>query len=264
MLATYKIFTDRVIQKYEGGYGWNKKDAGGPTKYGITCWDLAEHRHLKMTSMDAWAPLVQAMTLDEAEAIYATKYATGIRYNDLPAGIDTVMDDYGINSGVSRVIRVARAIVKVPGGVMDQPLLDAIKKYPSADKFITAMCTERLQFMHAIRGGTDWAEFGHGWGTRVADVQAYSLHLANGAPEPKAPDLTKVTTPKAVHQAQTAPKTAAGGTLGTAAAVHVAGYDWKVVAAVAAATLALGVAYEAWQDIKAANANKLVTLPAGV
>lgn len=67
--STYKTFIDRMISRYEGGYGWNRKDPGGPTKYGVTCWDLAEHRKFKMDSMARWAPIVQALTIDEAEAI---------------------------------------------------------------------------------------------------------------------------------------------------------------------------------------------------
>ena len=60
MQSTYKAFIDRVIDKYEGGYGWDKDDKGGPTKYGITCYDLAEHMGQKMTSMAQWAPIVKA------------------------------------------------------------------------------------------------------------------------------------------------------------------------------------------------------------
>ena len=39
---TYSAFVGGImIPKYEGGYGWDKADPGGPTKYGITCFDLA-------------------------------------------------------------------------------------------------------------------------------------------------------------------------------------------------------------------------------
>src|SRR6202022_2808250 len=195
MQANYQPFTDRMINRYEGGYGWNKKDPGGPTNFGITCYDLAEHRGKKMHSMAAWAPAVRDMTLAEAEAIYKTKYAAAIRFDDLPSGIDCCMEDYGVNSGISRPIRVARAIVKLPGAGMDQALVDAINKVDRV-RFIHAMCAERLAFMHAIRGGAAWAEFGHGWNARVQDLQIYCDHIAGGgigAVLP-APDLAKVST----------------------------------------------------------------------
>ena len=51
MQANYKTFITRVISRYEGDYCWDAGDSGGPTKFGITCYDLAEHMGRKMTSM---------------------------------------------------------------------------------------------------------------------------------------------------------------------------------------------------------------------
>jgi lysozyme family protein len=75
--------------KYEGNYCWDKGDSGGPTKFGITCYDYAAYKHQKMNSMSAWAPKVRAMTLPEAEDIYITKYATKTRFYELNSGKDT-------------------------------------------------------------------------------------------------------------------------------------------------------------------------------
>lgn len=259
MQANYQPFIDRVIHRYEGGYGWNRKDPGGPTNFGITCFDLAEHRHQKMNSMAAWVDPVRSMTLQEAEDIYAVKYAKAIRFADLPGGVDCAMLDYGINSGNSRPIKVARAIIGLGAGGMDQALLDGIKK-TDPNHFIDLMCDERLRFMHAIRGGTAWQEFGHGWGERVRDLRVYSHHAAAGTPAaaPTAPDLTKVVTPKAKNVGKTAPKTTAGGAAGSAASAHLAGFNWWIVGGVAIAAIAGGVAYEAYHEIKANRANNLV------
>lgn len=261
--VTYIAFTDRMIKRYEGGYGWNRADPGGPTKYGITCYDLAEHRGQKMDSMARWAPIVQAMELPEAEAIYAKKYAAGIRYSDLPAGPDACMEDYGVNSGISRPILVARHIVGLPGRGMDQPLVDAIRK-TDPNKFIDLMCNERLAFMHAIRGGSAWAEFGGGWGSRVTDLRGYCHHLTTATPAtaPEAPDLTKVAMPKAVHVAKTAGKVTSGSAVGTGAAVEAAGGPHWVAAGVVIGIFAAGIAYEAWQDYKTSVANNTIHLPA--
>lgn len=267
-VTTYKPFVDRMIKKYEGGYGWNRKDPGGPTNYGVTCFDLAEARGQKMDSMARWAPIVQAMTLDEAEAIYARKYAAALRYNDLPSGVDACMMDYGVNSGVSRAITVARRILNIGGPArMDQALLDAIKK-TDPEWLVNTMCAERLQFMHSIRGGSAWAEFGGGWGARVSDLKLYCDHLATNAnptiatkPEPAAPDLTHVSMPKATHEAKTAGKTTVGGAVATAASAEAAGLSHSWAAGAAIAVFVLGIAYEAYQDIKAANANSKVVIP---
>lgn len=266
-LVTYKSFVDRMISKYEGGYGWDQKDPGGPTKYGITCYDLAEFYGETMTSMSSWAPRVKTMELSVAEAIYAKKYAASIRYNDLPAGIDVTMMDYGVNSGTSRSVRSARAILNIPGnGFMDQTLLNALKKTDPA-KFINAMDDERLHFMHGIRGGEMWATFGGGWGKRVADLRAYATHLiaAPGTvPEPQAPDLSNVSTPKAKHVGKTAPsvatKTAAGA--GGTVATHAAGAPLELALILGGFVVVGGFAYYFYHQQKAALANATVILPA--
>jgi hypothetical protein len=91
MQADYKAFVDRTIGRYEGGYGWDRADPAGPTKYRITCYDLAAHRGEKMTSMATWAPVVQAMPFAEAEDIYRSQYAVACRFDDLGAGKGCVL-----------------------------------------------------------------------------------------------------------------------------------------------------------------------------
>src|SRR6185369_3725311 len=175
MQANYKNCIDRIITKYEGGYGWDARDPGGPTKYGITCYDLAEHRHQRMNSMSAWAPLVRAMTLQEAEDIYATKYAKQCRFNDLNSGPDCVILDFGINSGSSRAIKYAQAVVgTAQDGILGPITLAAINKM-DPNRFIDVYCDKRLAFLRALR---TWSTFGRGWSNRVADLRAYSHNVA--------------------------------------------------------------------------------------
>jgi lysozyme family protein len=264
-VITYIPTIDRIIDKYEGGYGWNRSDPGGPTKYGITCFDLAEFMGQHMDSMARWAPIVQAMPRSTAETIYKNKYAKGIRYDDLPAGPDACMLDYGINSGNGRPLMVARAILGLKGGMapMDQTLLDAIKKADPIT-FVNAMCAERLHFLQALR---TWSEFGGGWGRRVADLKVYCTHLAQGgaaAAAPNAPDLTHTVTPKGIHTGDTAPGKTAGGAVGAGTAAVAAGFPWYYVVGIVVATIVAGVIYEAVSANKASTANNTVVLPPGV
>jgi lysozyme family protein len=195
----YKPFVDRLIQRYEGGYGWNPRDPGGPTKYGITCYDLAEHRGKQMISMETWAPLVEAMPLFEAEDIYAAKYATACEFDELNAGPDCVVFDFAVNSGPSRAIKYAQAVVGVPeDGVMGPVTLAAINAM-DPNKFIDSLCDHRLGFLRALE---TWPTFGAGWAARVADLRTYSHNLANSA-APSAPvaSVAAPTPGKAFHLA---------------------------------------------------------------
>ena len=177
MQQDYTAFINRVISRYEGGFGWNRNDPGGPTNFGITCYDLAEFYHEPMNSMAAWAPRVQAMSLAVADQIYATKYATACRFSDLNSGPDCVVLDFGINSGPSRAIIYAQQIVGVPvDGILGPVTLAAINKYDPA-QFVVRLCASRMSFLRAL--GT-WGTFGVGWTARVVDLRAYSLALING------------------------------------------------------------------------------------
>jgi len=250
-----------MISRYEGKYCWDKGDPGGPTNYGVTCFDLAEHRHQAMTSMSTWAPIVRAMQLSEAEDIYATKYATAVHFNDLSAGSDVVTLDYAVNSGIGRPVLVLRKLLNVPGNsAMDLALIKAIDK-TDPKWIVDQVCAERLRFMHAIGGGSSWARFGHGWQARVDDLRAYGEHLVAGGTHenaPPAPDLSNVPMPKAKHAPDTASGKTAGGAVVAGAAAHAAGVPWWGVAAVCGGVLVAGAAYELWQEHQASAANNLV------
>lgn len=271
MRQDYAPFIERVIKKYEGGYGWNRKDPGGPTKYGVTCYDLAEHRHEKMTSMRQWAPIVKAMKLLEAEDIYRHKYAEFLCFDRLPAGSDCVMLDYGINSGRARPVRVARALFKMKrSSVFTTELLTNIQ-HADPEWFINSMCEERLAFMHRIRNGTAWQEFGHGWQARVDDLNHYSIALHNKQPHIEFVEK-HVKTPKAsnadpelvskVLTRTTAAGTAGGVGGGTAENIwHPE--PWMIAAGIGVIVIA-GVAYYFHQKHAQAAADAEVILPFNV
>lgn len=264
MQQNYKPFTDRMIDHYEGGYGWNPKDPGGPTKYGITCYDLAEHRGEKMDSMARWAPIVKAMQRSEAEDIYQKKYADLIDFNELPTGIDCCVMDYAVNSGVRRALAVMSTLLGLepPRTGMSKAILDRAKTVDPV-KFVDAMCQERLHFMHQIRHGEAWNEFGHGWQSRVDDLQHYCVSLIHNVPADGPPTISdhpkvKHVAPKPKHK-RTA-TTAAGG----AAASHATGQHFTVTVIVFVLILGAGIflGYHERKRIEALNLH--VDLPSGV
>jgi lysozyme family protein len=191
MQQDYQAFVERMIARYEGGYGWDRRDPGGPTKFGITCYDLAEYLGEKMNSMSAWAPRVKAMTLATADEIYKKKYATACQFDALNAGCDCVVFDFGVNSGSSRAIKYSQMIVSTTiDGVLGPFTLKAINAQDQA-WFVNQLCSARLAFLQKL--GT-WSTFGRGWTARVQDLRKYSLALLTppsvaklGRPERKEP-----------------------------------------------------------------------------
>lgn len=264
--STYDDALRRLLV-HEGGYTNHPSDPGGPTNFGITI-----HDYRKYVKPNASAADVQAMKLDEAKVIYRTKYWNALRCDELPAGVDYSVFDYGVNSGIGRSGRVLRRVVGLPDTthVVTDDVLRAVTGRDSK-ALVTAINDERLRFLKNLK---TWPVFGAGWGRRVAEVRAFSLQLAErpvitSSPPPvpmeAAPAKGVVPLPKGLQKAATATPVATGGA--TAAALHESGHDpWTIVAVVGGFVLIAGigwVAFHYWQQRKQhAPTPGLVPVPA--
>src|SRR5665213_1936418 len=224
---------------HEGGYTNDTADPGGPTNFGIT---IDEYR--KYVKPNATAADVRAMKLDDAKAIYRSKYWAAQRCDELPAGLDYAVFDYGVNSGIGRSGKVLRRCLKLAdntSAVNDAVI--AASRAADAKALIAAICDERLRFLQSLR---TWSVFGKGWGTRVADVKAYALLLASGIDWPVPAPSVMVRGKGAVP----IPKGAQHGTAGAIAAAgaaaaqqaHQSGHSPRVIVAIVVAAIVAAMA----------------------
>jgi hypothetical protein len=144
--------------------------------------------------------------------------------------------DYGVNSGISRAVKVLQRLVRLNAdGRMNEVLLGALARHDTED-LVGRLCDERLAFLKSL---STWPVFGAGWGRRVADVRRASLALARGgmAEEPR----PNVSGRASVQPGRTAPGAAAGGAViagGVATqAAHAAGASWPAIAGIVLLTL---------------------------
>lgn len=147
----------------EGGdkFTNDPRDPGGATKYGITARTLAAWRHndhLVDTE-------VETLGYDEAAAIYRVNYWNAIQGDALPAGIDLMVFDFGVNAGVARSVMLLQGILQVPvdGHVGPQTLL-AISGFSSNLELTRSLFHEQLDYYERLKG---WATFGGGWKARA-------------------------------------------------------------------------------------------------
>jgi lysozyme family protein len=155
---------------HEGGYSNHPADPGGPTNFGITIFD-----YRKYVKPNATADDVRAMRVEEAKAIYRAKYWDAQRCDELPAGVDYAVFDYGVNSGIGRSGKVLRRCLDLSdtsSAVSDEAIAAARAADPKA--LIAAICDERLRFLQNLR---TWNVFGAGWGRRVREVKAAALAM---------------------------------------------------------------------------------------
>lgn len=170
MRWSYDQCLERVLA-HEGGYTNDPRDPGGPTNFGITIYDYRKYVKAGATAAD-----VKRMSLAEAKSIYRSKYWDALSCDDLPAGVDYTVFDYGVNSGIGRAGKVLRRVLGLPDANwrVGADVIAAVKRAESS-KVIVAINDERLTFLKSLRA---WRAFGVGWGRRVADVKAFSLELA--------------------------------------------------------------------------------------
>lgn len=258
MKANYPPCETRVLA-HEGGYTNDPRDPGGPTNFGITIYDYRKYAKPGATAAD-----VQRMSLAEAQRIYKAKYWDALRCDELPAGVDDTVFDYGVNSGIGRAGKVLRRVLGLSDA--DWRVTDAVLaalKLRDPAKVVVAINDERLAFLKSLR---TWRAFGVGWSRRVAEVKAFSLELARAAvvapggvvPVAQAPKVAPA--PGKGHVAAPvaeAPHAAGPATVvaGGAAGAHVAGLPlWAVLTLLGFAAAIALLGYLAWRKLAARQA----------
>src|SRR4029079_11100914 len=150
--STYDEALRRLLV-HEGGYSNHPSDPGGPTNFGIT---LADYR--RYIKPDATAADLRTMSVDQAKAIYRKRYWDAQRCDELPAGVDYSIFDYGVNSGVGRSGKVLRRVVGLSNNthvVTDEVLHAIAKRDPKT--LVAAINDERLAFLKRLK---TWPVFG--------------------------------------------------------------------------------------------------------
>src|SRR5882762_3549458 len=144
--STYDEALRRLLV-HEGGYTNHPADPGGPTNFGITIFD-----YRKYVNPDATAADVRSMRLDDAKAIYRAKYWDAQRCNELPAGVDYAVFDYGVNSGIGRSGKVLRRVLKLSdnSSVVNDAVIAAARA-TDAKTLVAAICGERLRFLQSLK-----------------------------------------------------------------------------------------------------------------
>lgn len=171
-----------ITAVWEGGWSDNKKDRGGKTMYGITQATLSAWLGRPATVTE-----IRSLTKDEALAIYRKNYWDRVSGDTLPAGIDLMVYDWGVNSGPKRAVVALQSILGVePDGWIGEKTMKAMAGL-NARGIINKLYERRMAFLRGI-GAEQWDEFGKGWTNRVNDVRAKALAMVDRQPAPPAPE----------------------------------------------------------------------------
>ncbi|KNY21642.1 glycosyl hydrolase 108 family protein [Methylobacterium sp. ARG-1] len=168
----------KVEMTFEGGRVDDKADPGGRTAYGVTQrvyngWRRAR----KLPIRDVW--LVEVSELVD---IYKTGYWDKVWGDRLPEGLDIVVGDGAINSGVSQSVKwLQRALGVRVDGVMGDATLMAAEAVNDVDALIAKIIALRNAFLKALR---TFKRFGKGWLRRTQQLKDLGQHYARGSTGP--------------------------------------------------------------------------------
>src|ERR1041384_4619075 len=105
-MKTAADIIDDLIRREGSTYSDHPADRGGPTKYGITLRTLRAWRHRIEPSQITDASDVEALTEEEARAIYTAMYVINPRFIELnDVRLQALLVDCGVQHGTERATR---------------------------------------------------------------------------------------------------------------------------------------------------------------
>lgn len=158
------------VLRHEGGYVDHPADPGGATNMGITLATLRDWRKRPVSKAE-----VRALTRAEAADIYRARYWDAVRADDLPAGVDLMVFDLAVNSGVKRAaLFLQEALGVAADGVIGPVTLAALRAVRPVE-VIERMAARRERYYRGLR---TFPTFGKGWLVRLDSVHARALEWA--------------------------------------------------------------------------------------
>lgn len=164
------------ILRREGGFVDHPDDKGGPTNFGITLRTLAASRGTDVTRDD-----VRRMLEAEAKGIYETRYFTKPRINQLPAELQPIIFDMGVNHGPGTAIKLLQEVLtaaghacSLDGGIGNETITTANSALAALGRkvLINKLVDRRVELFKAIVAkDASQAVFLKGWLNRAAEFR---------------------------------------------------------------------------------------------
>lgn len=154
----------REVLRHEGGWVKHPKDPGGETNLGVTKRTLEAWLKRPVTSAT-----MKALTVKDVAPIYRDAYWLAASCDELPAGVDYIVFDLAVNSGVSRASKFLQECAHVTiDGKIGPMTLAAVRKVPAAE-MVLRLRNKREAF---YRGLGTFSTFGRGWLRRLSEVSS--------------------------------------------------------------------------------------------
>lgn len=157
------------VLKHEGGWADHPRDPGGATMKGVTMAVYQTYLGRKV-SKEELRNIPQEHLVD----IYKSLYWDKAKCNDLADGVDLVVFDMAVNSGVSRSARILqRCVGAVADGVIGPRTMALVNGIPAKD-IVIKFSDGRENFYKSL---STFDTFGKGWLRRTSECEIKALEM---------------------------------------------------------------------------------------
>ena len=158
-----------TILHHEGGYVNHPKDPGGETNLGVTKRVYEDFGGTKD---------MKDLTREDVEPIYKKNYWDRVKGDDLPAGLDLCVFDFGVNAGTGRAAKYLQTLIGTvaDGGIGPNTLkkLGEFVEENGLNETIKMYQTERQKYYESL---STFDTFGKGWTRRVVETTRLALEM---------------------------------------------------------------------------------------
>ena len=162
-----------MILHHEGGYVNHPKDPGGETNLGVTKRVYEEHGGEKD---------MKDLTVEDVAPIYKKSYWDRVKGDDLPAGLDLCVFDFGVNAGTGRAAKYLQRMIgtTVDGGIGPNTL-KALHTFVDNESLEYAIDTYQSNRQAYYEKLSTFDTFGKGWTRRVVETTSSAHKLVKNS-----------------------------------------------------------------------------------
>ena len=169
MAAENYVTCLEMILHHEGGYVNHPKDPGGETNLGVTKRVYEDFGGTKD---------MKDLVREDVEPIYKKNYWDRMKCDDVPAGLDLCLFDFGVNAGAGRSAKyLQRMIGTVADGGIGPNTLRALGNYieeVGTEGAIKNFQSKRQEYYESL---STFETFGRGWTRRVDETTEAALGM---------------------------------------------------------------------------------------